>query len=187
LFAGTIAAVAMIAAVTAAPARAVDVPLTLGLGQFVPTSPNSSVEGFPTFPGDSVKQVGQIGLELTFRPKIPFVSYQVSALLLSQHQTVSMPVPIPPMVAAPGDETITQIPLMLEETSANFGPVHFGGGLGYDFVSYPHASGAQAGSGILGDTFLQVGVASGAALEAKYLFGQRAALGGIFVGIETKL
>jgi hypothetical protein len=86
----------------------------------------------------------------------------------------------------PGDETITQIPVLIENSSS-FGPIRVGGGIGYDFVSYPQSNGSSAASGVMGETFAQIGFASNTALEAKYLFSPRAALGGVFVGISTRL
>lgn len=159
-------------------------PITLGIGTYVPTSPSSSVEGFAPFPGTTVKQNGNFGLEVSLGPELRPGSYQISTMLLSQRQVVS---PGPIFGAGPQNETITQIPITIESTNDQFAAVRFGGGLGYDFVSYPQANGAQAGSGIVGDTFLQIGIGSGAALQAKYFFGNRAALGGVFVGVTTRL
>lgn len=159
-------------------------PLTLGLGEYIPVSPSANVEGLATLPGTTVRQSSNVGLELSIGPQLHPGSYQISAMLLTQRQSVTPP---PPFGLGPGNENITQIPLMLEDASHELGPVRFGGGLGYDFVSYPSSNGSRAGSGIVGDTFIEVGAGSGAALEAKYFFGQRAALSGIFVGITTRL
>jgi hypothetical protein len=157
-------------------------PLSVGIGDYIPTSPSSNVEGVATFPGTTVRQTGNVSLELSFGQELHPGNYQITAVLLSQRQSVT-----PQLGVGPGNETITQIPVMLEDVSNQIGSIRLGGGLGYDFVSYPSSNGSRAGSGFVGDTFVQIGVGSGAALEAKYFFGQKAALGGVFVGITTRL
>jgi hypothetical protein len=159
-------------------------PFTLGIGKFISTSPSSSVEGFAPFPGTSVRQRGDIGIDFSFgRDYIPG-GYQITAMFISQHQSV---LPAAVNGAGPQDMTITQIPIMFESSGTQVSAVRFGGGIGYDFVSYPASNGARAGSGLLGETFVDVGVGSGAALEAKYFFGQRAALSGVYIGVKTRL
>lgn len=161
-------------------------PFTIGIGQFIPTSPSSSVEGFAPSPGTTIHQQGNLGLELSFGRNLIPGGYQITALLLSQHQTGSFASFVGPGPSA--DETFTQVPVMFEGGGTQLGPVRFGGGLGYDFVSRSKVPGfSTSTSGIVGDTFLEVGVGGGAALEAKYFFGQRAALSGIYVGVKTRL
>ena len=180
LHAPILAAIVAIALPAAAQAAGTS-PFTIGIGKFIPTSPSSSVEGFPS---TGISQRGNVSFELSFGRDLIPGGYQITALLLSQKQTGSYITPLGPL---PADETVTQVPLMLEGSGTQLGPVRFGGGLGYDFVSAKSFAGAPRVSGILGDTFLEVGVGSGAALEAKYFFGQRAALSGVYVGIKTKL
>jgi hypothetical protein len=165
-------------------ARADHLPFAIGLGEYIPVSPSANVEGLSTLPGTTVRQTGNLGIELSVGPQLHPGSYQISAMILSQRQSVTPP---PVLGLGPGNEHITQIPIMLEDASHELGVVRFGGGLGYNFVSYPSPNGSRAGSGIVGDTFVLVGAGSGTALEAKYFFGQRAALSGIFVGITTRL
>jgi len=167
-----------------APSRAASTPtIDAALGVFVPTSTSSTVEqNFPIFPGSSVTQSGNVGLEVSMQPHFIFGNYQISGLFLSQHEAVSGGIEQPTI-----SETITQVPVMIEDASGLIGPVKLGGGLGYDFVSYPGAHGSSAGSGVLGDTFVQIGLGSGTALEAKYFFGERSALSGVFAGIAVKL
>ena len=161
-------------------------PFTVGVGTYVPTSPSSSLEGFAPAPGTSISQHGNISIDLSFGRDLIPGGYQISALVLSQKQTGSFLSLAGPVSA---QETITQVPVMLESSGTEIGPVRFGGGLGYDFVSHGSFAGAPSPNvnGIVGDTFLEVGVGGGAAFEAKYFFGQRAALSGVFVGIKTRL
>ncbi len=181
------AAIAAAIVASALPAAAVadgNSPFTIGVGKYIPTSGSSSVEGFAPFPGTNIQQRGNVSFEVSFgRNTIPG-GYQITAMLLSQHQTGSFASISGPVSA---DETITQIPVLFESGGSQFGPVRFGGGLGYDFVSHRSLPGAPSANGIIGDTFLELGLASGAALEAKYVFGQRAALGGIYVGLKARL
>jgi hypothetical protein len=156
-------------------------PFTIGVGKFIPTSPSSSVEGFPS---QNIQQRGNISFEVSFGRDLIPGGYQITALLLSQRQTGSFITPLGPL---PANETVTQIPLMFEGGGSQLGPVRFGGGLGYDFVSSSSFAGAPRTSGILGDTYVEFGLGSGAALEAKYFFGQRAALSGVYVGLKTRL
>ena len=144
----------------------------------------TAFSGFAPFPGTDVRQSGDVSFEVSFGRDVIPGGYQITAMLLSQHQTGSFASISGPVSA---DETITQIPVLFEEGGTHFGPVRFGGGLGYDFVSHRSLPGAQTANGIVGDTFLEFGLASGAALEAKYIFGQRAALGGIYVGVKARL
>jgi hypothetical protein len=173
-----LAAAAAICAVRA-PARAAGtLPVTLGLGVFQPSTTTIS---YPNSPATYSQQDG-FSAEASLGP-IFETGVQVSVLALSQRDNVSTQFPGFPASSF----TITQVPVLIESTGARFGPVRLGGGLGYDFVSYPASSGPSNGSGVVGDTFLQVGIGSGAALEGKYLFGGQAGLGGFFVGISTKL
>ncbi len=163
-------------------------PFTLGIGTFIPTSPSSSFESLPPAPGSSVRQRGDIGLEVSFGHGLIPGGYQISAMLLSQHQTGTYQVFAPGPVSISADETLTQIPVMFEGGGTQLGPVRFGGGLGYDFVSGSKITGTStSANGLIGDTFVDVGLGSGAALDAKYFFGQRAALSGVYVGIKTRL
>jgi hypothetical protein len=179
-----IAAAIVASALPAAALADSNSPFTLGVGKFIPTSTSSSVEGFVPFPGTDVRQSGNVSFEVSFGRDVIPGGYQVTAMLLSQHQTGSFASISGPVSA---DETITQIPVLFEGAGTHFGPVRFGGGLGYDFVSHRSLPGAPSANGIVGDTFLELGLASGAALEAKYIFGQRAALGGIYVGVKARL
>jgi hypothetical protein len=183
IFIPMIAALAAIA-VPAAAFAAGNSPFTIGVGKFIPTSPSSSVEGFAPFPGTNVQQNGNISFELTFGHNVIPGGYQITAMLLSQHQTGTYASILGPISA---NETVTQVPVMFEGGGTQFGPLRFGGGLGYDFASTSTFNGAPRTSGIVGDTFVELGVGSGASLEAKYIFGQRAALGGVYVGIKTQL
>ena len=161
-------------------------PFTLGIGTYIPTSPASSVEGFAPAPGTSVSQHGQLSLEVSFGRDIIPGGYAITAMLLEQKQTATFMTISGQTVQA--NENFTQVPLMIEGGGTQVGPIRFGGGLGYDFVSKSKVPGVTSSpSGIVGDTFLEVGVGSGAALEAKYFFGQRAALSGVYVGIKTRL
>jgi hypothetical protein len=177
----TLATVVALAAPLAA--RADNLPINLGLGLQIPTAPQNAVEtNYAQGPGGSVQQTGNVAVELTVTP--PLVgNYQFSGLLLTQHETVNGG-PFFPSYS----EDITQIPVLVEGTTAGFGPVKLGGGLGYDFVSYPNVHGSAAGSSVVGDVFGRVALgSSGTALEAKYIFGQRSALTGIFAGVLIKL
>jgi len=159
-------------------------PFTVGVGKFIPTSGSSSVEGFAPFPGTSFGQTGNVSFELSFGRNVIPGGYQITAMLLSQHQTGSFASISGPV---PADETITQIPVLFEGAGSQFGPLRFGGGLGYDFVSHRSLPGAASPNGIVGDTFLELGMSSGAALEAKYFFGGHSALSGVYVGVKTRL
>jgi hypothetical protein len=156
---------------------------TIGIGDFVPTSTSSSLEGFAPFPGTTIDQHGDISFEVSFGQGVIPGGYQITAMALQQKQTGTYLSPIGPFSA---DETITQIPVFIEGAGAGLGPVHFGGGLGYDFVSHG-IQGGQSANGLIGDTFVDVGVGGGASLEAKYILGDRAALDGFYVGFKTSL
>jgi len=177
-------AAAVVAMVLPAPARADGhLPLSVGIGGFDITSQSSYVQGTTPLPVLSAHQSGQFGLEFSVGPQLHAGSYQLTAMYLSQQQNLTL-------LGPPNGQTttITQIPVFLEDVSNEFGSVRLGGGLGYDFISYPGSpGGAQAGNGLVGDTFVQVGVGSSAALEAKYIFGQNAATSGIFIGVNARL
>jgi len=156
---------------------------TVGIGDFVPSSPSSSLEGFEPFPGTSINQHGDISFEVSFGQGVIPGGYQITAMALQQKQTGTYLSPIGPFSA---DETITQIPVFLEGGGAGLGPVRFGGGLGYDFVSHS-LKGGQAANGLVGDTYLEIGAGSGTSVEAKYILGTRSALTGFYFGIKTAL
>lgn len=172
------AAAAALCAMHAPASAAGTLPVTLALGVFQPSTTTISYPNSPTV----YSQQDGFSAEASLGP-IFETGVQVSVLALSQRDNVTTQVPGFPASSF----SITQVPVLIESTGAHFGPVRLGGGLGYDFVNYPQTSGAQGGSGVVGDTFLQVGIGSGAALEGKYLFGGQAGEGGFFVGISTKL
>ena len=156
---------------------------TVGIGDFVPSSPSSSLEGFEPFPGTSINQHGDISFEVSFGQGVFPGGYQITAMALQQKQTGTYLSPIGPFSA---DENITQIPVFIEGGGAGLGPVHFGGGLGYDFVSHG-LQGGQASNGLVGDTYLDVGAGSGTSIEAKYILSTRSALTGFYFGIKTAI
>jgi len=156
---------------------------TVGIGTFDPASPNSSLEGFAPFPGTTINQHGDVSFDVSFGRGVIPGGYQVTALVLQQKQTGTYISPIGPFSA---DETITQVPVLIEGGGAGLGPVRFGGGLGYDFVSHPLQGGTTA-NGIIGDTYLEVGLGPSAALEAKYLLGRQSALSGFYFGVKMGL
>ena len=163
-------------------------PFAVGVGTFIPTSPSSSFENLPPQPGTSIHQHGDIGLEVTFGEGVIPGGYRITAMLLSQRQTGTYQVFAPAPIAISANETLTQVPVVFEGGGTQVGPVHFGGGLGYDFVSGSSVTGnSTSANGLIGETFLDVGLGSGAAIDAKYFFGQRAALSGVYVGIKTRL
>lgn len=175
-----LAATLLLPAVAQADAKSA---FTIGIGDFVPTSTSSSLEGFAPFPGTTVNQHGDISFEASFGQGVIPGGYQITAMLLQQKQTGTYLSPIGPFSA---DETITQVPLFIEGAGAGLGPVRFGGGLGYDFVTHS-IQGGQTANGVIGDTFLDVGVGGGASVEAKYILGDRAALDGFYFGFKTSL
>jgi len=156
---------------------------TVGIGDFVPSSSSSSLEGFEPFPGTSIHQHGDISFEVSFGQGVFPGGYQITAMALQQKQTGTYLSPIGPFSA---DETITQIPVFLEGGGTGLGPVRFGGGLGYDFVSHS-LQGGQAANGLVGDTYLEVGAGSGTSVEAKYILSTRSALTGFYLGIKTAI
>lgn len=156
---------------------------TIGIGDYVPASPSSSLEGFAPFPGTSINQHGDISFEVSFGQGVFPGGYRITAMALQQKQTGTYLSPIGPFSA---DENITQIPLFLEGGGTGLGPVRFGGGLGYDFVSHS-LQGGQAANGIVGDTYLEIGAGSGTSLEAKYILGNRSALTGFYFGVKTAI
>ena len=172
------AALAAIAAAIAfaspAISRADSLPLLVGVGGFIPTSTSSTASN-PGFAVQS-KQTGNIGLELTLQPHVFSSSFQISALYLSQRETDTFG----PFSSS---FSISQYPVMLEESSGVLGPVRVGGGLGYDFVN----GAGSSDNGIAADTFVQIGLGSGTSIEAKYLFGRASALSGVFAGVSVRI
>jgi len=156
---------------------------SIGIGDFVPSSPSTSLEGFEPFPGTSINQHGDISFEVSFGQGVIPGGYQITAMALQQKQTGTYLSPIGPFSA---NETITQIPVFLEGSGAGLGPVRFGGGLGYDFVTHS-IQGGQASNGLVGDTYLDIGAGSGTSLEAKYILGTRSALTGFYFGLKTAI
>ena len=186
-----VAAAVAAVALSAVPALALadnSSPFTVGIGEFVPTSPSSSFESLPAAPGSSIRQRGDIGLEVSFGRGVIPGGYQITAMLLSQRQTGTYQLFAPAPISISADETLTQVPVMFEGGGTQLGPVRFGGGLGYDFVSGSKITGnSTQANGIVGDTFVEVGLGAGASLDAKYFFGQRAALSGVYLGVKTRL
>jgi hypothetical protein len=184
-----VAAALAAAALPAAASADGSSPFTLGVGTFIPTSPSSSFESLSPVPGTSIHQHGDIGLEVSFGRGLIPGGYQITAMVLSQRQTGSYLVFAPGPITISADETLTQVPVMFEGGGTQVGPVRFGAGLGYDFVSGSKITGSsKSANGLIGDTFVDIGLgSSGAALDAKYFFGQRAALSGVYVGVKTRL
>jgi hypothetical protein len=177
---------AIVAGIVLSPASARaagNLPITLALGVYQPSTSNIAYPNYPL----AYNQSAGFSAEISFGPVFES-GVQLSALALTvQDRSASAPVVGGFNCGCPSTFTITQVPVLFETTSAKFGPVRLGGGLGYDFVSYPSGTGQPKGSGVVGDTFLQIGLGSSAALEGKYIFGQQSGLGGFFVGVSTKL
>jgi hypothetical protein len=173
-------ALAAACAVWPAPARAGgSLPINVAVGVYQPSTTNIS------YPNSSASYTQSDGLsaEASFGP-IFETGVQVSALLLQQRDNVATQAVLPGEPSS--NFTITQVPLLIESTGAQLGPVRLGGGLGYDFV-HPSTGGGSTNSGVVGDTFIDVGLGSTAGLEGKYIFGGQAGLGGFFLGVSAKL
>src|ERR1700736_3493406 len=69
-------------------ASADHLPFAIGLGEYVPVSPSANVEGLSTLPGTTVRQTGNVGIEVSVGPQLHPGSYQISAMILSQRQSV---------------------------------------------------------------------------------------------------
>lgn len=173
--------IAVIFAGATGAAKADSLPISLGLGIYQPTTTNIA---YPNY-GYAYSQSSGFSAEMSFGP-IFESGVQVSALALMTKNSARV-VPIVGGCSCPSSFTVTQFPVLFETTSAKLGIFRLGGGLGYDFAQVPPATGSPSGSGVVGDTFLDVGVGSGANLEGKYIFGSQAGLGGFFIGITTKL
>jgi hypothetical protein len=155
-----------------------NLPVSLGLGIYQPTTTNIAYPNYVC----TYQQTSGFSAEVSFGP-IFESGVQLSALALQQKNSASASLP----GACASSFNVTQIPVIFETTSGRLGPVRLGGGLGYDFAQVPPGTGSPSGSGVVGDTFIDVGVGSGAALEGKYIFGTQSGLGGFFIGITTKL
>ena len=189
---------ALASAVSADAAGAATLPLSVGIGAFEPASPSSTLESIGIPPGVSVKQQGNVALEFAVEPNLLSGGYRIDAGFLSSHETVSTPGgqqvlggPTGP-IFTPGSETITQVPITLEQDTGVGHLVRLGGGIGYDFVSISGANNGGAGvnrpgSGFVADAYGQIGLGSSAALQLKYYLTQRAALNGFVIGVTTRL
>jgi hypothetical protein len=193
--------VALIVANLPASARAAgggSLPLSVGIGAFFPSSSGSSVESVQTPPGVSVTQHGNLALEVAIEPNLLSGGYRIAAGVLSSSETVSTPNgqqvvggPFGP-IFTPGDETVTQIPITLEQDSGIGKAFRIGGGFGYDFVNISGVNDggtgvSRPGSGFVVDAFGQIGIGSSGTLEVKYYINQHSALNGFLVGLTTRL
>jgi hypothetical protein len=187
-----------VAAPHAARAAGASLPLSVGIGAYVPASAGSSLESIATPPGVSVKQQGNIAIEFAVEPNLLSGGYRIDAGFISSRETVStpngQPVSLGPMapIFTPGSESVTQIPITLEQDAGVGHVVRLGGGLGYDFVNVSGSNNGGAGvsrpgSGFVADAFGQIGLGSSAALEVKYYLTQRSALNGFIIGVTTRL
>jgi hypothetical protein len=193
-----ILAFTMIAYAVPASALAGSVPVSIGIGAFLPTSTGSSLESVPKPPSVSVNQHGNLALELAIEPNLLSGGYRIAASVLSSRETVSTPNgqqvvggPFGP-IFTPGDERITQIPITLEQDSGIGKTLRVGGGFGYDFVNISGVNNggtgvSRPGSGFVVDAFGQIGIGSSATLELKYYINQHSALNGLLVGLTTRL
>ena len=192
---------ALVAANLPAGARAAGgatLPLSVGIGAFFPTSSGSSIESVQTPPSVSVNQHGNLALEVAIEPNLLSGGYRIAAGVLSSRETVSTPNgqqvvggPFGP-IFTPGDETVTQIPVTLEQDSGIGKTVRIGGGFGYDFVNISGVNNGgtgvtRPGSGFVVDAFGQIAIGSSGTLEVKYYINQHSALNGILVGLTTRL
>ena len=191
----------LIAATLPAGARAAggaSLPLSVGIGAYLPTSSGSSIESVQTPPSVSVTQHGNLALEVAIEPNLLSGGYRIAAGVLSSRETVSTPNgqqvvggPFGP-IFTPGDETVTQIPVTIEQDSGIGKAFRIGGGFGYDFVNISGVNNggtgvSRPGSGIVVDAFGQIGIGSSGTLEVKYYINQHSALNGILVGLTTRL
>jgi hypothetical protein len=192
--------VALIAATAPLGARAAggSLPISIGIGAFLPSSSGSSIESVPTPAGVSVTQHGNLALELAVEPNLLSGGYRIAAGVLSSRETVSTSTgqqvvggPFGP-IFTPGDESITQIPITLEQDSGIGRSLRVGGGFGYDFVNINGVNNGGTGvsrpnSGFVVDAFGQIGIGSSGTLEVKYYINQHSALNGILIGLTTRL
>jgi hypothetical protein len=175
------AIVACIALLPASAEAAGNLPISLGLGVYQPTTTNIA---YPNYAAAYDQQDG-FSAEVSFGPIFESgVQLSVLGLTTQDHAATFA---VGGACGCPSNFTITQVPVIFETTSARLGSFRIGGGLGYDFVQLPSGSGQPNGSGVVGDTFAQIGLGSSLALEGKYIFGSQAGLGGFFVGVTTKL
>jgi hypothetical protein len=193
---------AFVAAAAAVPSAALaagaNLPLSVGIGAYVPASAGSTLESIGTPPGVSVKQQGNVAIEFAIEPNLLSGGYRIDAGFISSRETVSTPNgqqvlggPQGP-IFTPGSESITQIPVTLEQDAGVGHLVRLGGGLGYDFVNVSGSNNGGAGisrpgSGFVADAFGQIGLGSSSAFEVKYYLTQRAALNGFVIGLTTRL
>jgi hypothetical protein len=183
---------------SAALAAGANLPLSVGIGAYVPASAGTPLESVAAPPGVSVKQQGNVAIEFAIEPNLLSGGYRIDAGFISSRETVStpggQPVSLGPMapIFTPGSESITQIPVTLEQDAGVGHLVRLGGGLGYDFVNvsganYGGAGNSRSGSGFVADAFGQIGLGSSAALEVKYYLTQHSALNGFVIGVTTRL
>lgn len=173
-------------------------PISVGIGAYLPTSSGSAVESVQTPPGVSVTQHGNLALEVAIEPNLLSGGYRIAAGVLSSTETVSTPNnqqvvggPFGP-IFTPGDETVTQIPVTLEQDSGVGKSFRIGGGFGYDFVNISGVNDggtgvSRPGSGFVVDAFGQLGIGSSGTLEVKYYINQHSALNGFLIGLTTRL
>jgi hypothetical protein len=193
--------IALIAASAPVGARAAgsgSLPISIGIGAFLPSSTGTSIESVPTPAGVSVMQHGDLALELAIEPNLLSGGYRIAAGVLSSRETVSTTTgqqvvggPFGP-IFTPGDESITQIPITLEQDSGLGRAIRLGGGFGYDFVNINGVNNGGTGvsrpnSGFVLDAFGQVGIGASGTLEVKYYINQHSALNGILIGLTTRL
>jgi hypothetical protein len=192
-------ACALIAASAPLGARAAgSLPISIGIGAFLPSSTGSSLESVSTPAGVSVRQHGNLALELAIEPNLLSGGYRIAAGVLSSRETVSTPNnqqvfggPFGP-IFTPGDESITQIPITFEQDSGLGKAFRLGGGFGYDFVNVNGVNNggtgvSRPGSGFVVDAFGQIGIGSSGTLELKYYINQHSALNGLLIGLTTRL
>jgi len=149
-------------------------------------------------PGVSVNQRGNLAFEFAIEPNLLSGGYRIAAGVLSSTEHVSTPNgqtliagPFGP-IFTPGDETVTQIPITLEQDTGIGNTTRLGGGFGYDFVNVSGANNGGAGvsrpgNGFVADAFGQLGLGSSSTLEVKYYLNQHAALNGIMIGLTTRI
>ncbi len=196
LSACAIAAVSILHAALAA--SSTSLPLSVGIGAYLPASSGSTLESVSLPPGVSVQQQGNIAVEFAIEPNLLSGGYRIDAGYLSSHETVSTPSgqqvlggPQGP-IFTPGSEAVTQIPVTLEQDTGVGHLVRLGGGVGYDFVTVSGSNNGGAGvsrpgSGFVADAFGQIGLGASSALEVKYYLTQRTALNGFVIGVTTRL
>jgi hypothetical protein len=191
---------AIIAVITPVGARAAGgtLPLSVGIGAFVPTSSGSSLESVAIPSGVTVTQHGNLALELAIEPNLLSGGYRIAAGVLSSTENVStfngqqvVGGPFGP-IFTPGGERVTQIPVTFEQDSGIGRTLRFGGGIGYDFVNISGVNNggtgvSRPGNGFVVDAFGQIGIGSSGTLELKYYINQHPALNGLLIGLTTRL